>query len=74
MYRACGGGYNMHHRMTKASGGRDNYPPNNLVRVKVCRHHLWNVCFNGKEDIYSVTRKLNVFLKRFGIEVRAEKI
>lgn len=70
----CGGGYNMHHRMTFASGGRDNWPPNNLVRVLVSRHNLWNQIANGLEPVQSILPKINAFLARYNVQVKLEKI
>lgn len=68
------GATNLHHRLPKAQGGRDNWPPNNLVRVSVCRHQLWNTIFHGKEHINSVLSKLNVLLAPLGVQVTAIKI
>ena len=66
-------GNNRHHKFPRAQGGTDNYPPNSIAIVPVWRHNLWNIAFNGHEQINSVFSKLKVFLKTKGIDVRLEK-
>ena len=68
------GGTNIHHRCPKAQGGRDNWPQNNLVKVSVYRHGLWNTIFNGRERIASIVKKINLILEACGRQVRVEEV
>jgi hypothetical protein len=68
------GGTNRHHRLPKAQGGRDNWPPNNIALVPVCQHNLWNTIFHGFEGIVAVVKKINILLAKHGVQVIAEKI
>ena len=74
MSRIERGPYNMHHRCCKAQHGTDHWPPNNLVRVEIRRHQLWNTVFNGLERIDSVITKINILMESRGVKLRAVKI
>lgn len=58
---------NAHHRLSKALGGTNSFPKDNLIKVSKYRHNLWTTIFPGDYTLTMIAAKTEEILEKLGI-------